>query len=420
MERDELASSKDRNAHMSPTGSGDGTAAAGPAREKGSFALLGAIVGGHAMKHVFNAGFFVILPEMKSALGLSNANIGTFSTVRAVVGGVANAPAGFAADRYGTRIAPMLAGTLIAIGVFQFALGRSVAFWDALLYATLVNLFITAWHPPAIGALSKIFADRRGLAISLHGTGASLGEVVGPLMTGALLLSLNWRVLLQLSLAPALVAALAVWLLARSYPFTTVQVSVREYFRAFGELVHNGKVLIVLLIVGGFAASQAAMFTFLPIYVREDLGGSTLTVGLYVSLAQAAGIGSQPIMGHLLDRAGRRVVIIPSLFAMGASLMVLYLVGSGPLFLLALAVAGAFLFSVTAMLVTAALDVAGDLVQGTAVSLIYSVIALFSGIGPLIAGFVADGFGVRTVFLLAALAALASSAVALATRWERT
>ena len=56
----------------------------------------------------------------------------------------------------------------------------------------------------------------------------------------------------------------------------------------------------------------------------------------------------------------------------------------------ALAVAGAFLFSTTAMLVAAACDMAGDGVQATTVSLVYSALALFTGLGPLIAGFVAD------------------------------
>ena len=41
--------------------------------------------------------------------------------------------------------------------------------------ATLGGMAITFWHPAAISALSRRFPERRGFAISLHGTGGSIG-----------------------------------------------------------------------------------------------------------------------------------------------------------------------------------------------------------------------------------------------------
>jgi len=378
--------------------------------------LLVAIAGGHAVKHVFVSGLFVILPELKASLGLSNAGLGTIATARSVVGGLANAPSGFLADRYRRHFSPMLVAILVFIGVFQFALSRSVGVIDATVWASALAVLFTAWHPPAIGVLSQVFSDRRGLAIALHGTGASIGETLGPLIAGALLLAMSWQSVLQVAIVPATIAALIVWVMTRNYEIESLPTSVSGYLRSSIRLVRTPQILAVLFVAGTFGAGQSAVFVFLPVYVREDLGQSTLTVGLYVALAQGVGIAAQPVMGYLLDRVGRRVVIVPALLTLGVALLGMYAAGEGLFFLIALAVAGAFLFSTTAMLVTVACDIAGDGVQATTVSLVYSALALFAGLGPLFAGFVADEFSVRAVFLYSGSLTTAAGLLALGIR----
>ena len=392
----------------------DGQPVAEPARStRGSNArLLVAVASGHAIKHAFNAGYFVLLPELKASLGLSNAGLGVLATIRSTVGGVANAPAGFIADRYASRFSPMLLSLMVFIGVFQFALGRSVALADAALWSALLSVAITAWHPPAIGALSRVFANRRGFAIAMHGTGASVGEATGPLIAGALLIVITWREVLQWSLLPAVLAGAAVWVLTREYRPGGSATSLATYISATRELVTSPRMAIILITTGTFAAGQAAVFTFLPIYVREDLGQTPWVVGVYVSVAQIAGIAAQPVMGYMMDRVGRRAVIVPALFVLGIALLVLYATAEGPLFLFGLALAGAFLFSVTAMLVTVACDVAGTTVQATTVAVVYSCIAIFTALGPLVAGFIADGYEVRAVFLYAGVLMLGATLLA--------
>ena len=57
--------------------------------EPGNMVLGSVLVLGHAVKHVFNAGFFIVLPELQLQLGLSNAAIGTLATIRNAGGGLA-------------------------------------------------------------------------------------------------------------------------------------------------------------------------------------------------------------------------------------------------------------------------------------------------------------------------------------------
>ena len=42
--------------------------------------LMKVLVGGHAIKHMYNASFFVLLPEIQATWGLSNIEVGTLSS----------------------------------------------------------------------------------------------------------------------------------------------------------------------------------------------------------------------------------------------------------------------------------------------------------------------------------------------------
>jgi MFS family permease len=383
--------------------------------------LLWVLVGGHAIKHVFSSGVLVVLPELKAALGLSYIGVGAISTVKSVSGSLANFPSGYVADRFNTRFVPILSAVLVLVGVALFALGRAQSLRDAMIFSAVLMFGISFWHPPAIGALSRVFKGRRGFAIALHGTGGSLGEVLGPLIVGGLLVVVSWRVLLQFGMAPAVVAAVIVFVLLRSHrSMEPGTVSAGGYLKAFGGMLRNRKLLAVLAIAGGFAATQGTVMTFLPIYVREDLGRSTWVVGAYVSISQAMGIGSQPVMGYLSDKVGRKAVIVPMLMGLGLTLLALYLTVSGVLFVVALAATGAFLFSGLALVLAAASDVVGDEVQATSVSLVFASTALFAGLGPLFGGLIADAFEVRAVFLFASAVVLTTGVFALFARFGQT
>ncbi|MBM3946002.1 MAG: MFS transporter, partial [SAR202 cluster bacterium] len=270
--------------------------------------LLLTTVVGHALKHSFGAAFFVLLPEIKAGLALTNTEVGTLSTFRNLAGGVANIPAGFIADRFARRRAEILGLSIAFIGVFALALGFTSSLWPAVAFASLMTASITLWHPSAIGSLSQQFASRRGFAIGLHGTGGSVGETAGPVLAGALIAALGWRLVLQGAIIPAVAAGGLIWILLRPIPTSQATAAgIGAYVRSVGRLLlGNRRLLLVLVLAGGYSAGQSSTLTFLPIYLREELGYSSVAVGLYLSLAQVAGIGAQPLMGYASDRMGRK------------------------------------------------------------------------------------------------------------------
>ncbi|MFH1141147.1 MAG: MFS transporter, partial [Chloroflexota bacterium] len=293
-------------------------AVAGPITDRQRLTLLAVSVAGHAFKHMFGSAFFVLLPEIKSGLGLSNIQVGTLSTIRNIAGGLTNLPAGFAADRYAQHRPVILGLSIALIGVFGLLLGLATNYGLAILASALMIAAITLWHPSAISSLSQRFSARRGLAIALHGMGGSVGEALGPLVAGSLLGVLSWRTVLQGSVVPAVAIGITIWLILRSIPRSgSALSSVREYLGSAGRLFTHRRLLLVLLFAGCFSGGQSVVMTFLPIYLREDLGFSSMGLGLYLSLAQVAGIGAQPLMGYLSDRLGRKAVLVPGLTVLG-------------------------------------------------------------------------------------------------------
>ncbi|MBI4311074.1 MAG: MFS transporter [Chloroflexi bacterium] len=381
--------------------------------------LLFSAVAGHALKHMFNAAFFVILPEMKTSLGLSNTEVGALSTVRNIAGGLSNLPAGFAADRFSAQRAKILAISMTLVGLFAMTLGLATNFAMALVAAALLSVAITFWHPAAISTLSRVFASRRGFAIAMHGTGGSIGEAGGPILVGLLLGVLSWRVVLQGSVLPGIACGLLVWLLLRPIPTGEgAAPSFLSFVKAMGRLLSTRRLLLILLFAGGFAGGQSAILTFLPVYLREEVGVSSWTLGLYLALANVGGIVSQPVMGYLSDRLSRKVVLVPSLAGLGLSVLGLYVSSPGIVFAMMVLLMGVFLFPLMAILLAAAVDLVEGAVQATTISLVFGSAVVFSGFTPAIAGMVADAFSVKAVFLLAASIILATAFLAFVTPWQ--
>ena len=283
-----------------------------------SWLLILVLVAGHGIKHMYASGFLLILPEMRLGLALSNSDLGTLATARNLAGSLMNLPAGFLADRSSKQWPMILGITMISIGTLQFIMGTVSSYWPIVICAIFAGASISLWHPAAIAALSQRFADRRGLVISLHGTGGSIGEALGPLVVGGALLWLVWQTVLQASLFPALIGGGLVWWLMRNVQGQgTGTLTMQDYVASLKLLFRTRGLQTVLIVTGLYSFAQGGFVTFLPVYLRIDLEYSTFQAAAFIAAAQVSGIISQPIMGWLSDRFGRAMVLAPSLMLLG-------------------------------------------------------------------------------------------------------
>jgi len=352
-------------------------------------------------------------------MNLSNRQIGLLSTSRMFGGGIANVPAGYVADRYPGRFAQILGLSVSFIGVTGFLLGISDNYFMVTIMAACMVGSISFYHPSAISNLSRQFSARRGFAISLHGTGGSVGQAVGPIVVGLLLGIVSWDFLFRISIIPATVSGFVIWsLLSRIPAEASSNLSISKYLNNVSVLLKTRSLLLILVFTGGFAGAQNILMTFFPLYLRENLDFSSAELGIYLAMAQVMGIISQPVMGFFSDKWGRRVILAPALIVLSISYFLIPLAGSGIYLILTVCIMGAFLYSLMAIFVAAAVDLVEDKVQATTVSLVFGFATAIAGVAPGIAGIFADLFGIQSTFWVASSIVGCTGVMSFITNWE--
>ncbi|MET0145339.1 MAG: MFS transporter [Ilumatobacteraceae bacterium] len=173
--------------------------------------------------------------------------------------------------------------------------------------------------------------------------------------------------------------------------------------------------LAVMSATGAFFVYVGMLVPILPPFIEDELGGGELGVGLSLAAFAFAAIVARPILGRLVERFGRRRVMIGGALLAGTAGFLCALVNSLPPLLALRAVAGvgeAALFVGAATLIT---DLAPRDRRAEAAS--YFSVAVFGGlgVGPVIGEAVLSGDRFHLAFLVAGgftvLAAVLSLAV---------
>ncbi len=378
-----------------------------------------AVVAAHSLKHVYQQGYYVVLPELYQAFGLNPVTAGLMDLVRRSVGGVGSMAGGVLLDRYRDRRVHVLYASLVVMGLGYLLLGLAPSYGAILVAVAMAGTAGSLWHPAALGLLGSAYPHRRGFVLAIHRSSGSVGDVVGPLLVGALLVTVAWQTVLFGALPIAVVVAGALWLVVRRAPNLGVSDEVFEK-RRIGELgrtlasVVRDRDLLRLMVVSGLnGLGQGSLVMWLSLYLRETQGMSSVGIGVHVALVTGFGIVAGPLIGGLSDRVGRRPVIVGVLVAKTLIALGMALVGSGWMFTVLVAMMGAFLYGAGALLQASALDLTeGRRVEGSMIGLMWGVNAAFVGASPLLVGFIIQATAFIAVFWYVATTNLLATLVA--------
>src|SRR5688572_12675600 len=365
--------------------------------------LLGILTGGHFVIHWFQQFFPVILPSIKSGLGLTNVEVGALTSAQQMIMGLGQLPVGLLADSMVRHRAKMLALSLVAMAAAYFLPGSPVFAW-ALLGSGLIGLGTALWHPTAAASLSNRFPEHRATALSIHGTGATISDTITPLFVGALLASFSWQTVARLQFLPGLLFAVVIWR-ALAGVFSEGDSNARQRSSQIREevvvVIKNPAFLGVSAATGLLSMGRLVILTFLPIYLQEHLHYSAFALGVFVALMHALGTISQPALGLLSDRFGRKAVLVPSCLLLGLFFALLAIVPAGiPLALVIIAI-GLFFYTLFNIMNAAVMDVAGAAVQASTYGLMTLITQLVVIPTPMITGFLIGELGIKFSFVLA-------------------
>ncbi len=356
-------------------------------RAKGP-SYIATIAVGHGIKHWYLAAFFVFVPLLEEEYALSAFGVSALVVVRQIGGGLPNFFVGYVSDRLYRYWNLLLPVSLTVTAGAYFLAGVTPWIWPIAVLFSLAAVASSFWHPAAISMLSTRFPDRRGMAIAFHGSGSGAGEALGPLGVGfilAMFLADEWRAYVLWSMIPAVGLALLLWWMLVGAGQETrgeehPQAKVTDIF----TMVRYPQ--LVTVAVANFSRSFAhfGLLAFLGIYVKDELGGDSFSVGLHVGLLTLLGVGFGPLFGHISDRIGRRVPIVIAMGAIILGMISMGIVGSGIPLLVALGLTGIFLWSVQDVNNAAALDAAPPGTEGTVVGFMFSSSFLAGTLAPFV------------------------------------
>ena len=361
--------------------------------------LLGTLTFGHTVIHWYQQMFPVFLPMIKADLGLSAVQVGGLMTAKQGASGLLTLPSGFAADAFNKHKATILGSALVMGGLAYVVASVAPTYFWVLVFLAMLGAASALWHPSSVSTLSLQFSDRRGTAIALHGVGASIGDSVGPLCIGAMLLVVGWKDLAQWHLIPALILAFLMWRTVRQhYSAGPGGLTRRSYFSGIKGIFARPTVFMVMIASSFVGMARLSVTTFLPLYLAEEMNYDSFWLGFHWALLYAMGIFSQPLMGILSDRFSRKTVLLPSFATMGILYLLLPMPGGGFLLALIIAAMGMFFYGTGNIATAAVLDVASEQVQGTTQSFMTLFQQVVTLPAPIVAGFVVSHYGYATVF----------------------
>ena len=411
---------------------------------RGAAFIIGGLTSGHGVFHWVAQSFIVVLPEVRDLLlGGSTIAATSIQTTREIASGVVSLPGGVLTDalrRYW--------GWVMAICMALFGVGwllMAAAGWQlpgsawlvasetgasggaggtafnpigyALLIIGMAIVAVAAsvWHLPAMAALSSHFAHRRGSVLSFHGVGGNVGDVLGPFLTGFLLLTLTWQAVISIYAAvPLFLAFLVFWAfrdIGHRAQAAAAQTSAASTMRAQLDetkiLIRNPRMWGITTVAGLRGMAYIGFITVLPLYLTDVLGlsreggvgsefadflgldafGGVAIRGGLVALLVLVGIFASPVMGYLSDRLGRKIVLVPGMAFLAVITLLMAPYGDNLAVMTALLAAlGLFLYSDQPILTAAAMDIVREGTAATTLGLLSTSRFILSAISPLIAG----------------------------------
>ncbi len=367
----------------------------------GAWRELWLITIGHGLTHWYPATFYLLLPLIGNELGLSYSQIGLVITCQYIASAVANIPGGMVVDTVG-RKGLLMAVSLFWVGFPYLLIGFSHGYLMLLVCISLVGFGNSLWHPTAIPTLGQRYPERKGLVLSLHGMGGNVGDALAPLVIGAALAVFSWREVVVMNVLPGLVVALLMFVFLGSMRLgaksSGESQSLGDYWKGVRRLFRNRAVILLSTGSTFRSMTQAALMTFLPVYLANDMGYSPFLVGACLFALQAAGFAAAPLAGHLSDRVGRKTILMGSMGTTALVLIAMALAGGSALFVGLVALLGFCLYANRPVIQAWLLEATPRNMGGSSIGILFGAQAVGAAVGPLLAGMVADRQGLLSTF----------------------
>lgn len=295
-------------------------------------------------------------------------------------------------DLFHHRVSWVLSISAFSIGVGYLVMSIAPTYVLILAALALGSMGSALWHPPALGLLARRFPERRGLFISMHRSMGSIGDVLGPMVAGALVAgalawtlssggvesdlfswempweAISWRWVLGLSTPIMFTSSIVIFFLLRNAGGAKpedfdLNKRIRENWAGMVDAFKGTGMWAIFTVSAVRGMADRSLVFLVPLYLIQALGVAPFQAAAHVALMVGPGIVAGPLIGALSDKIGRRAIII---FVMAVTtVLTLAIIWSGEQFgeynywiTLFVAMYGILNFSVNNLTQAAAADIA--------------------------------------------------------------
>jgi len=246
--------------------------------------------------------------------------------------------AGWSADRFGPKVVVIAGGILIGSGLVLTSQVNAV--WQLYISYGLIGIGMSGTYSPLMSTVSQWFAQRRGLALGIVGSGISAGPLIIAPVAKWLISGYGWRsTFLAIACASVLIIAAAFVLKrkpqdnggllhcktnngagAKANSGETLAESISYSLR---EALSSRAFWLMGIVFFGVGLGLQMVIAHIVAY-GEGRGLSPVVAAVILSTVTGGSIAGRIIMGMISDRIGRKMVLATSIFLEGT--MIIWLI----------------------------------------------------------------------------------------------
>ncbi|MBI5603427.1 MAG: MFS transporter [Deltaproteobacteria bacterium] len=368
----------------------------------------------HSLIHLLEGVLPPLIPLLMLEFGTDYFHLGLVVTVFSYAFGIGSLPAGYLADKIGPRrlITLYLFGAgILAMGAWSM---NSLVNYGILMGG--IGLFCSTYHPAA-NTLISLAIQEKGKAFGLHGIAGSLGVASVPVLSAWIGSALGWRM-------PHVLYGF-IGILAGFYSLTIPKhLEIREKEGASAgsrppAIFSCFNLIVFFLSAMALGLTYKGIMTFLPAYMGESihLGGLQLGKvalgGTVATIALLSGALGQYVAGRGVDRFQAEGLYLGAILL--GTVFVFLMAVSQNLILVGSAVMYAFFYFSTQPLQNYLLSTYLPTHRhGLGYGIHFFITFGIGSTAAAVSGYLADHYGLRSVFYAMTLCFLFSAAMAFA------
>jgi MFS family permease len=377
--------------------------------------IMGLTMTSHGLVHLYEGVLPPLLPLVMAEFGADYFTMGVIVSIFSYAFGLGSLPAGILADKIGPRrlVSLYLFGAGTA-GVLVLPAG-SLPFYAVIM--GMIGAFCSTYHPAA-NTLISLGIREKGHAFGLHGIAGSIGVAVVPALSAWIGTLLGWR-------APHVAFGLmgiglgVFSLTLPKYPTIQNESSMQAGPRTVAEQKVSGLSLtFFFLSATALGLSYKGIMTFLPTYMGQNIQLSFMKIGVvamggaFATLALISGAFGQYVSGRLVDRYPVEKIYLGSV-CLGTLFVFVMSFSKGFLLLLASVCYAFFYFAVQPAQNYIVSKYLPQNRQGLGYGTLFILTFGVGSTAAAVSGYLADLYGLRSVFYAMGFCLLASAGLVL-------